>query len=461
MVQNIITYYNIHKYPALIVLGNLILYALFAYALEREDFPKLLGLFAVFFFFHFKLIQFEKYNFKFLLAVGLLFRLIFLFAEPNLSQDFYRFIWDGELIKNGINPYLYTPNELIENAKLNVTPSAVEVPNSKILFEGMGSLSAKHYSNYPPVNQLIFVIATFFGMNTVMGSIISMRVIILLADVGVLYFGRKLLQKLNLSNHTVFWYFLNPLVIIELTGNLHFEGVMLFFFVWAMYLISMDKWKTAAPIYAASIMLKLVPILFLPLFVKYFRFKKSILFYTLIGLSCLALLLPFFTAEFANHYMETVKLWFSNFEFNASIYNAIKQLAVVQLEAKPWELVKTYGKIVPPMVLVASLALTFLRKNQQLNLLFVSMLCLLAFYYFMSTTVHPWYLIFLLGLGMFTDYRFVLVWSATVVLSYFAYSNADFKENLWLLAIEYSVVFAYLGYEILKKHNIKLQFRKN
>ena len=34
---------------------------------------------------------------KQLLFLGLLFRLIFICATPNLSQDFYRYLWDGNL----------------------------------------------------------------------------------------------------------------------------------------------------------------------------------------------------------------------------------------------------------------------------------------------------------------------------------------------------------------------------
>lgn len=448
-----ISYWKLHKTPILLGIGSLLFYVVFAHDLAREDFPKLLSLFTALFFLHYKLIQFEKWNFKFLLVAGILFRLVFLWAEPNLSQDFYRFIWDGELIKNGINPYIHLPKDLIAQAGLPIA-------NAQELFDGMGDLSARHYSNYPPVNQIIFALATFLGGGSILGSVITMRFTIILADIGVLLFGRKLLQNLNQSNHLAFWYFLNPLVIIELTGNLHFEGVMLFFFVWALYLLSIQKWKFAAPVYAASIMVKLVPILFLPLFLKYFGLKRSVLYYLLVGIFCLLLLLPFYSSVFIDNYAETVGLWFSNFEFNAGFYNALKKVAVNYFDAKPWELVKVYGKWVARVVVFGAILLALLRKNQTLTNLITSMLILLTSYYFLSSTVHPWYLVFLVVLAMFTKFRFAMVWSFMIVLSYFAYSNPDFEENLWLLAIEYLVVIGYLIYEIMGRRGKKLDFFK-
>ena len=448
-----LSYWKLHKYPIVIALFGVLFYWVFAYDLVRDDFIKLLSLFAALFFLYYKLIQFEKWNFKFLFAIGVLFRLVFLFLEPNLSQDFYRFIWDGELIKNGINPYLYTPDTLIKRADLVVA-------NAQELYNGMGSLSARHYSNYPPLNQIIFTISAFLGGSSILGSLVVMRLTIIAADIGILFFGRKLLQSIGKSNHLAFWYFLNPLVIIELTGNLHFEGVMLFFFLWAIYLIAIDKWKWSAQVYALSILLKLVPILFLPLFLKHFGFKKSIIFYSLIGITCILFLLPFYSSEFIDNYSQTVGLWFSNFEFNAGVYNAVKKIAVTQFEAKPWELVKSYGNLIPKLVITTALLLTFLRKNQNINTLLSSTLMLLTFYYFLSSTIHPWYIIFLLVLGILSNYRFPIVWSAMVVLSYYAYSNPEFKENLWLIALEYFIVFSFFSYEMLKNPNIKLGFRK-
>ncbi|WP_421808665.1 polyprenol phosphomannose-dependent alpha 1,6 mannosyltransferase MptB [Flagellimonas sp.] len=446
-------YWRLHRYPILFAVACILFYWSFAYQLVRTDFVKLFMLFGALFYLTYKIIQFEKWNFKFLLIIGILFRLVFLMAEPNLSQDFYRFLWDGELIKNGINPYLYTPDRIMEQGH-------VTFANMKELREGMTDLNARHYSNYPPVNQVLFALASVLGGGSILGSTIAMRLIIILADLGALYFGRKLLQQLNKANNLAFWYFLNPLVIIELTGNLHFEGVMLFFFVWALYLISINKWLWATPVYAISIMVKLMPLLFLPLFIKYFGFKKSAAFYTLVLLGCTALLFPFYSTVFIDNYSETVGLWFSNFEFNASIYNVVKKIGVTYFEAKPWELIDTYGSFIQKVVVVIVLLLAFLRKNQKMESLITSMVFALACYYFLSTTVHPWYVVFLLGFSIFTDYRFPLLWSFAIILSYYTYSNPDYTENLGLLAIEHLLVIGFFIYEMIGSRPKKLYFFK-
>tara|TARA_R110002051_G_scaffold181460_1_gene251033 strand:+ start:121982 stop:123259 length:1278 start_codon:yes stop_codon:yes gene_type:complete len=416
-------------------------YYVIAYHFQRTEFIKLIVLFSGLFVFSYKIVQFEKFNFKFLLWSGVFFRLVFLFTLPNLSQDFYRFIWDGELVSNLINPYLKVPNELI------VQPDLV-IDNAEELLLGMGELSPKFYSNYPPLNQIIFAIAALFGGKSILGSVIVMRLSIMASDVGIVYFGRKLLKNLNFSPHLIFGYFLNPLVILELSGNLHFEAVMLFFFVWSLYLLSKNNWRMAGVLYAFSIAIKLVPLLFLPLFIKYLGLKKSILFYSIVAAVSLLLLVPFYSPDFFANYSETVGLWFSNFEFNASLYNVVKKIAVLYFDKKPWELIISYGKITPYIIIGIVLCFSWFQKKQKLPLLITSMLWVLSIYYLISATVHPWYIVFLVFLTIFTKFKFAILWSAFVILSYWAYSNPSYTEHLGILCIEYITILSYMAYEI-------------
>ena len=75
------------------------------------------------------------------------------------------------------------------------------------------------------------------------------------------------------------------------------------------------------------------------------------------------------------------------------------------------------------------------------------MLFVTTLYYFTSTTIHPWYITILVFLSVFTNYKFPIVWSLMLVISYFAYAN-NYNENLWLITIEYAVVFSVFIYEV-------------
>ena len=411
------------------------------------------------FFLFYKLIQLTKNNLKLLTSLAFGFRAVFILAIPNLSQDFYRFIWDGRMILEGFNPYLYTPESFIANGEFAVA-------QAQELYAGMGNLSASHYTNYPPLNQLCFVITGLFAGNNILGSAVVLRFIIIAADFGTLHFGKKLLEKLKLPAHNIFWYILNPFIIIELTGNLHFEGVMIFFLVWSLYLLYSGKWQLAAVMLACSVSIKLIPLLFLPLFYQWFTKRdastalsltKLIGFYLIIIATTIVLFLPFYSSQFIINYAETVGLWFYNFEFNGSLYYIAREIGYLFRGYNEIAVIGTYTAII---VFLFVVAMTLLRKNTTMTQLITAMLFALSFYYFTATTVHPWYIATLLILSIFTKYKFPLVWSFVIILSYLAYlqiGKADKAENLWIIALEYVIVYSVFIWEVFIKKTPKLE----
>jgi len=456
-----ITFFKVYRIQLLFVITSLLFYCSFAYDLVRTDYIKLISLYTALFFLFYKLIQLTKHNLKLLTWMAFGFRAVFILAIPNLSQDFYRFIWDGRMILEGFNPYLYTPESFIANGEFAVA-------QAQELYAGMGNLSASHYTNYPPLNQLCFVITGLFAGNNILGSAVVLRFIIIAADFGTLHFGKKLLEKLKLPAHNIFWYILNPFIIIELTGNLHFEGVMIFFLVWSLYLLHSGKWQLAAVVFACSVSIKLIPLLFLPLFYQWFTKRdastkpvlsiverlslaKLIGFHLIVIATIVVLFLPFYSSQFITNYAETVGLWFYNFEFNGSLYYIAREIGYLFRGYNEIAIIGTYTAII---VFLFVVAMTLLRKNTTMTQLITAMLFALSFYYFTATTVHPWYVATLLILSIFTKYKFPLIWSFVIILSYLAYlqiGKADKSENLWIIAIEYLIVYGFLIWELFIK----------
>ena len=421
-----------------------ILYFLFAYHIHRSDFTNVFVIYAALFLLFLGIYQPKKNNFLILASVGILFRIIFIVAIPNLSQDFYRFIWDGRMLLNGFNPYLFTPESFIQNGELPIN-------QAQELYKGMGQLNGSNFTNYPPINQLCFVLANLFSSNSILGSVIVMRIQIILADIGILYFGKKLLEQLHLPVSAIFLYFLNPFIIIELTGNLHFESVMLFFLVWSLYLLHAGKWKTAAVVLACSIAVKLIPLLFLPLFYQRFKLKQLIIFYGIILTTVVLLYLPFFNATFITNYTQSVGLWFKTFEFNASFYYLARAIGY---QISGYNQIAVIGKIIPLLVISIILIVTFFRENKTSIQLITAMLFSLSIYFFLSTTVHPWYVASLVLLSIFTKFRFALVWSFIIILSYHAYANNVFNENLRVVGLAYTLLFLFIFWEIRMRQYI-------
>ena len=389
--------------------------------------------------------------------VGLGLRLSLMFTLPNLSQDIYRFLWDGHLVAQGISPYLFIPEQLITTEQwLESVPE-----NASWLIDKMGPLSAGNHSNYPPITQWIFALGHWLQIKSITGQIAVLRLTIILADLLLFFVGRLLLNKLSLNPKYINWYFLNPFVILELTGNLHFEAFIALCLVVCLWLLIRGAYLWAGIALGVGVGIKLIPLMFVPLIAAYLLSQNQWMSQNwskassgkdiqTLGkfisglLICIALFsAPFFETVGVFNYVETTRLWFTKFEFNASFYYFFRWLGFLW---KGYNLIALFG---PLLSGISVLIILYLSKLVWLNRcsLIAAMMWTMLLYLLLATTVHPWYWITVLILSIMTKSRIGLIGSVVVFLSYSAYQALGVDEKpIWIL-IEYGLIIGFALFE--------------
>ncbi|MDW7690286.1 hypothetical protein R9C00_24015 [Flammeovirgaceae bacterium SG7u.111] len=433
---------SIKKYlPALGVTLSVVIYVKLGYFHQRSDFGAMMVLFSLLFALTFALYR-SSLSTKKLIYVGVFFRLLLLFVLPNLSDDYFRFLWDGRLSLAGMNPYVYLPSELMGS---NISVQGIDAS----LFSQLNS--PEYFTIYPPVLQGVFFIgAVASPLGDLLPGVVAMRLTIVLAEIATLWVIPKLLQVVGQPQRNILFYALNPLVVVELVGNLHFEALMICFLLFALYFIQKEKILLSAVFMALSITAKLVPLMFLPLFFFYLGWKKSIKFYFITGFFTLLAFLPFLSVELVEHIGNSVDLYFRKFEFNASIYYVVRWIGY---HVRGYNIIQTAGPRLSLATLVFILVLMVNQRNSFKDLL-LKMLLSLSVYFFLATIVHPWYVTGVMLLCVFTQFRFGLMWSFLALFSYAAYRSSSYAENLWLVGAEYIIVYAWLCYEVVVYLNI-------
>ena len=230
--------------------------------ISQSDFYAILGLFSLAFVGYIGLILASRGGnyFGLLILMGFIVRVILCFSMPTLSDDIYRFLWDGHLIHNSIHPLSYLPSELIANADSIDAYMQVLYPNLN---------SQEYFTIYPPLSQLVFYIATISENWSVATSSIMIKLHIILAELMAIYAGIKLLQIFNLRKERILLYLLNPLIIVELCGNLHFEGIMVAFLMVSLYALLKHRYLFSGILMALSVGTKLLPVMFVPAILIY------------------------------------------------------------------------------------------------------------------------------------------------------------------------------------------------
>lgn len=421
------------------------------YTIERDDFSKLILSFGTFFLIYIGIFHFTKTkkDLYFFIGLGILLRLLLVFALPNFSDDIYRFIWDGRLIIQGINPFDHLPSYYIEN---NISIQGID----QTLYQ---QLNSPHYFTiYPPVNQAIFALSTWIFPDSIWGSSLVMKSFLFAFEVGSIFLIIQLLKYFQLPAKNVLLYALNPLIIMEITGNLHFEGAMIFFLLLAIWLILIKKkWILSAIVLALSIASKLLPLMFLPLLIRRLdddkrgwlalNYKKIISYFAIIGITLVFLFLPLLNGVFLTNFGDSLNLYFQKFEFNASLYYLFRWIG---FQYKGYNIIGTLGPFLAILVLVGILLMTFLEKTPNWKNFFERLLFAICLYLLCTTTVHPWYVSLPIVLCLFTRFRFPIVWSGLIFMTYINYSYGEYSENLWMVSIEYLLVGGFMIWELKK-----------
>ena len=388
----------------------------------------------------------SRFTFKHFVWIALGAHFISILYVPYLSNDYFRFLWDGEMTWAGINPYDFKPNELVRHEFVQSNTYLMEV------YDGISSLSKKTHTCYPPINQAYFILSTAFS-NSIISNTIILKISIILTQIGGAIYLRRTLRLLNIDDSRMWLIYLNPLWIIECTGNGHFEGVMLSFLFIAFYFLLKKKELIGSVFLATAIHIKLIPLMLLPFFYRFLGLRKSVLLYSLTILLVIGFgLVPLNSNNILN-FKESLSLYFDVFEFNSFIVHYCIQFGIAEYG---WQIAKTYGLFFSQVIIMIVLTLALYGQIPDWKTLFKRMTLAFFVYLILSNSIHPWYIIPLIGISLFTTYSFPLIWSFLIFFTYlfYYYNDGDAVPVRIMITLEYFIVFAVFIYELVKKRSI-------
>lgn len=378
---------------------------------------------------------------KVLFVVGILVRLLLLLHLPVLSDDLYRFIWDGTLLKNGVNPYEALPSYHLDQSIPGISSGLFELLNSP-----------NYYTVYPPLNQFIFWMSATIGDENWLLNANAIRLLLIGADISAYFLLKAILNHQGKPRTAALLYFLNPLVVIEFTGNLHFEGLVVAGVLLGIYGLQKKRYGLSATGIGLAIGTKLLPLIFLPFL--FFSGLRNKTWWVPILAGCIALLtlIPMLTPAFINGMQESLSLYFQSFEFNASIYFLAR---AVGYWIYGYNAIGTIGPFLSLISLITILLLSIIaaKKKWKAGTVF---LFILTTYLLFTTTVHPWYILPLVAYGIISSYKFPIVWSFFIFLTYLGYSKTGFELPYFIVVIEYGCVIFTFILEVIFRSNKKI-----
>jgi alpha-1,6-mannosyltransferase len=196
-----------------------------------------------------------------LLFAGL-FRASILFAPPMLSDDIYRYIWDGRVQAAGINPYRYVP---ADEALLGLRDTAV--------YPHINRRDTAH-TIYPPVAQMFYFLVT-----RVSQSVTWMKAAMVGCEAVTLIALILLLVSFGWPGQRVLVFAWHPLLVWEIAGSGHVDALMIALLALALLAWRKEKNQTVAGVaLACATLIKFFPLVLFPALYRPWNWKMPLAF---------------------------------------------------------------------------------------------------------------------------------------------------------------------------------------
>ena len=247
-----------HDTVVYLTLAQGALYAFFAWSLWRENY-----------------LLTERENRRylfFLIGLAIFMRAPLLFASPH-STDICRYIWDGRVQADGVNPYQYVPAD----------PALAHLRDDAQIYE---NVNRKEYAPtiYPPAAQLVFFLAT-----RVSETVAMMKAAMLAFEALAIFALIELLKARRLPTVLVSLYALHPLAVWEIAGSGHVDSLAVAFVLLALLAAEKGNRFASGASLAAGVLTKYFPMVLVPAVYRRWDWKMPVAF----AVTALLLYLPY------------------------------------------------------------------------------------------------------------------------------------------------------------------------
>ncbi|MGK7345493.1 MAG: glycosyltransferase 87 family protein [Candidatus Nitrospinota bacterium M3_3B_026] len=351
---------------------------------------------------------------------AILFRVVVLPQDSILDDDLYRYVWDGRMWLNGINPYLYPPSH-----------SALAAYRDDLIFP---NINFPHVPTiYPPLSQYVFAGAVgLFG-----GSLVGMKLFWTLFELLTIAAVAGLLKTLGRNPVRAVVYAWCPLAIKEVAGSGHLDSLAVFLTVIAVWMAARRPALSSAAL-GAAVAAKLYPLAIAPFFIR--RLGWRFLIAPVVTLLAYAPFLSVGPSKIFAGLMEYADRWM----FNPGLFDVARRVFSIFSENG-----LEMAKAALGLAVAAVIVWLFYRDDGTTRKLSESVMWTLAALLLAAPTADPWYLLWFLPFMAAAPSPALFAWTGLSFLSYgFYYEGRDIA---WFRAFEYIPVYALLLWEAARR----------